>query len=110
MLVCVRFLTLSIPLSHAAAAHIRLKSLQLLGATCLFTACKYEEVFPVSVADIISSSTSIITARQIYRMEMKVLHALDFKLSVSTSWAFQELFLYSMSASRLTRYLSAVSY
>ncbi|NWI33762.1 CCNB1 protein, partial [Sula dactylatra] len=56
------------------------KMLQLVGVTAMFIASKYEEIYPPSVRDFASVTDHTYTMVQIFRMEVKILQALNFSL------------------------------
>lgn len=55
--------------------------LQLVGATALFIAAKYEELLAPQIADFVYITDDSYTARQILQMELKIFRALDCNLS-----------------------------
>ncbi|CAG9328287.1 unnamed protein product [Blepharisma stoltei] len=65
-------------------------NLQLVGATALFISCKYEEIIPVTVDDFVIITDKTYTRDQILVMERDMLAALDFNLTVVTTWRFLE--------------------
>ncbi|XP_046398884.1 G2/mitotic-specific cyclin-B2 [Ischnura elegans] len=54
--------------------------LQLVGATCLFIAGKYEELFGPDVCDLVYTTQGACTKEEIFEMECKILSTLDFNL------------------------------
>jgi G2/mitotic-specific cyclin-B, other len=68
--------------------------LQLVGATALFTASKYEEVYrALQVHDIISVCDNIYSKQEIIKMETHILGTLGFKISAPTAHAFLLIYL-----------------
>uniref|UniRef100_A0A1B0G6D4 Cyclin N-terminal domain-containing protein n=1 Tax=Glossina morsitans morsitans TaxID=37546 RepID=A0A1B0G6D4_GLOMM len=55
--------------------------LQLVGATALFIASKYEEVYPPALYDFVYITNDTYTAHQIRQMELKILKTLNYNLS-----------------------------
>uniref|UniRef100_A0A1A9UVW7 Cyclin N-terminal domain-containing protein n=1 Tax=Glossina austeni TaxID=7395 RepID=A0A1A9UVW7_GLOAU len=55
--------------------------LQLVGATALFIACKYEEVHPPALYDFVYITKDTYTAYQIRQMELKILKTINYNLS-----------------------------
>ncbi|XP_017008412.2 G2/mitotic-specific cyclin-B-like [Drosophila takahashii] len=55
--------------------------LQLVGVTALFTATKYEELFPPAIGDFVFITDDTYTTRQIRQMELRILKAIDCNLS-----------------------------
>lgn len=58
--------------------------LQLAGITCLFIACKYEELEVLSIEEYIYICDGIYTKKEILDMEIDILKKLDYKLTVIT--------------------------
>ncbi|XP_057593446.1 LOW QUALITY PROTEIN: G2/mitotic-specific cyclin-B1-like [Hippopotamus amphibius kiboko] len=56
------------------------KVLQLVGVTAMFTASKYEEMYPPEIDDFAFVTDNTYTKYQIRLMEMKILRALNFSL------------------------------
>ncbi|KAM8983229.1 G2/mitotic-specific cyclin-B1 [Ara ararauna] len=57
------------------------KMLQLVGVTAMFIASKCEELYPLCAADIAYVTDYTYTTRQICQMEVRILQALDFRLT-----------------------------
>jgi hypothetical protein len=66
---------------------------QLLGATCTWLACKYEEQNPPEVSQIAYVSDNIYSIEQIKRMERRVCNALGWALSRQTPYPFIHEFM-----------------
>ncbi|KAG2374356.1 hypothetical protein C9374_010926 [Naegleria lovaniensis] len=67
---------------------VPLKSLQLLAATCMFVAAKYEELqYPVS-AEIVEISSHVFSKDELLKMERILLKELDFNITVATVYPF----------------------
>ncbi|XP_049651161.1 G2/mitotic-specific cyclin-B1 [Accipiter gentilis] len=58
------------------------KLLQLVGTTAIFIASKYEEMFPPHIGDFTYVTDRTYTTLEICQMEVKILQALDFGLSL----------------------------
>ncbi|KAM3142406.1 cell division [Paramecium bursaria] len=84
------FLTLNIMDRYLSRQSISKNKFQLLGATCLFIACKYDEIIPPHLKDIISICDSKYTVKQILNMESEILQVLDFNLSFVSQIQFLE--------------------
>lgn len=54
--------------------------IQLVGATALFIACKFEEVYYPPISDFVSVCDNLYNKRDFFRMELKILKAIDFEL------------------------------
>jgi len=68
-------------------------TLQLVGVTCLFVACKYEEIHPPLVDDFVYITDNTYTRDNIIQTEKFVLSELQFELTVSTIQNFLTRFL-----------------
>ena len=54
--------------------------LQLVGLTCMFIASKFEEMYTPEISDFVFMSDKAYTKKEILRMELRILKALDFNL------------------------------
>jgi len=68
-------------------------TLQLVGITCLFIACKYEEVHPPLIEDFVYITDNTYVREQILQTEYIVLNALKFRLTITTMKNFLTRFL-----------------
>lgn len=59
---------------------IQKKNFQLLGITCLFTASKYEEIYPPPISEYSYVCADAYKDSDLLQMEARMLHALDFNL------------------------------
>lgn len=64
------------------------QNLQLVGVTCFWLASKYEEIYPPAISDLVYITDRAYTTEQIRDMELKILEALNFKLSFPTLYFF----------------------
>jgi len=64
--------------------------LQLVGATALLIAAKYEEVYPPQIKDFVYVTDKAYTREDILKMEVAILTALHFKICAPTSIQFLE--------------------
>ena len=64
------------------------QNLQLLGFTCFFIACKYEEVFPPKITEIVYQMQGANTKNDLIQMEVLVLKSVDFYLGTPTADTF----------------------
>lgn len=62
--------------------------LQLLGATAMYIASKFEEILPPELTDFTYITDDTYTKTQIVRMERLVLKTLDFNLAAPTAHTF----------------------
>uniref|UniRef100_U5EVM6 Putative cyclin b n=1 Tax=Corethrella appendiculata TaxID=1370023 RepID=U5EVM6_9DIPT len=57
------------------------KQLQLVGVTALFIASKYEELYPPEIQDFVFITDDTYNKKQILKMEMNLVRALDFQIA-----------------------------
>ena len=69
------------------SGHTR-NELQLVGVTALFLASKYEEIYPPQVADIVSICDNAFSDEEIIQMEVKMLRALKYKITIPSAHCF----------------------
>lgn len=79
------------------------RNLQLVGVTAMLLASKYEEIFAPEVRDFVYITDQAYTKEQILRMEAAMLTAVDFKLSVPTSYMFINRYLKAADADTKTK-------
>ncbi|KAI0208002.1 hypothetical protein LSAT2_007337 [Lamellibrachia satsuma] len=79
---------------------VSLNRVQLLGISCLFIACKFEERFAPSVSKLIHLTDDTYTYDQVIKMEIVVLRVLNFRLSRPTPTIFLDRFLASHEHSK----------
>lgn len=60
--------------------HVARRNLQLVGATALFVAAKYEELYPPVLADFVYITDNTYTEAQVIEMEKRMLSTLKFEL------------------------------
>lgn len=82
------------------------KKLQLLGVTCLFIACKFEEIYPPEVRDCVYITDNAYTRAELLTMERSVLTVLGYQLCVPTGYNFLTRYLNIINANEKTRHLS----
>lgn len=61
--------------------NLQAKWFQLLGATALFTASKFEEINPPRLKEIIYTTDNAFSRQQIVRMEFQMLKVFNFRIS-----------------------------
>jgi Cyclin, N-terminal domain/Cyclin, C-terminal domain len=83
---------------------VRSHRLQLLGAAALLIASKYEQIYPVRVADLARLSGRAYTGGDVIVMEAEVLVAIDFSVSNPTSHSFLGRFLFIVDALETARF------
>ena len=64
------------------------KQLQLLGTACLLLAAKMEEIKPFQLSELVIASDNYFSESQLIEMELKILQALNFELSIPTLYEF----------------------
>eukprot|EP01029_Cantina_marsupialis_P027616 TRINITY_DN773093_c0_g1_i1.p1 TRINITY_DN773093_c0_g1~~TRINITY_DN773093_c0_g1_i1.p1 ORF type:complete len:434 (+),score=106.15 TRINITY_DN773093_c0_g1_i1:65-1366(+) len=69
------------------------KKFQLVGATAIFVASKYEETRAPEVQDFVYATDYIVTKEEIFRMETLLCQCLQFKLDHATALFFAKRFL-----------------
>uniref|UniRef100_A0A914ZCV7 Cyclin-like domain-containing protein n=1 Tax=Panagrolaimus superbus TaxID=310955 RepID=A0A914ZCV7_9BILA len=75
---------------------IKKDKLQLLGATCLFIATKYEEVSIPHITDFVYLAASAFTKRDIMAMERKVFQAVNFNMGFAYPIHFLRRYRYAL--------------
>ena len=83
------------------------QELQLVGVTAMFVASKYEETRPPRTRDFVYITNNAYTRDQIHAMEKRMLHALDFNVTVPTQNCFLTHFVEVACASPKTEQLAA---
>ncbi|XP_027194699.2 cyclin B [Dermatophagoides pteronyssinus] len=75
------YLTISIIDRVLARESVEKSQLQLLGATAIFVAAKYEEIFYPDIKDIVAICDNLYTKHEILLMEIRILKVTNFELS-----------------------------
>jgi len=78
------FLGLNLVDRFLATKVVKRTQLQLLGCSCLWIASKYHEIYAPEMNDFVYVSDGAITSEQMVAMEVEVLNALSFELTVPT--------------------------
>ena len=89
------FLTISILDKYLGTASIPIEKLQLLGATCMFIACKYEEIYPPRIKNFIYLIANSHTKDELLLMEQAILKQLNFNICIPSSYLFLKRFMNS---------------
>ena len=84
--------------------NINRKYLQLLGITSLLIACKYEEIYPPEIKELIHMTDNAYSRKQVYKMEYEILNAVKFNITFPTSLKFLELFKNKLNLKEKTFY------
>lgn len=80
--------------------------LQLVAATCMFVASKYEDTDPLSVAYISDATNAAVSEDDILATEAVLLNTLEFRLSPVTACALLHLFCAQTSSTRSATHVS----
>ena len=86
------FLTVNLIDRYLEKAQVSRQKLQLVGITALFTACKYEEIYPPDLRDFVYVTDKAYTKKQILHMEGQMLKELNFNITFSSSYLFLQRF------------------
>ena len=89
---CVQLIDLML-LDHGAT--FNKKNFQLLGVSCLFISCKYNEIYSMEACKYVEVCEGIYTVGEIFEMEGFVLGALNFNLQIPTAHQFSSHILNS---------------
>ena len=82
------FLAVALIDRYLAAAPVARKNLQLVGVTAMLVAAKYEEIWAPEVRDFVYISDKAYDRAQILAMERRMLRALDYKLTMPTTYQY----------------------
>ncbi|KAB1203542.1 Cyclin-B2-4 [Morella rubra] len=100
------YLTINLIDRFLAAQPVVRKKLQLVGVTAMLLACKYEEVSVPVVEDFIVISDKAYSRKEVLEMEKLIVNALQFNLSVPTTYVFMRRFLKAAQADKKLELLS----
>jgi cyclin B len=82
------FLAVALIDRYLSVAQVARKNLQLVGVTAMLIAAKYEEIWAPEVRDFVYISDKAYDRPQILAMERDMLAALDYKLTMPTSYQY----------------------
>ena len=85
------FITINLIDRFLSKKNIHRKYLQLLGITALFIACKYEEIYPPQIKQLIHMTDNAYNKKQVFKMENEILDVVHFNISFPTSLKFLEI-------------------
>lgn len=85
------FLTVNIIDRYISHVHIERSKLQLVGVAALFISCKYEEILCPDLKDFVYITDKTYDKKEILNMEIDILNALNFNLTMPSSLRFFEL-------------------
>jgi len=86
------FITINLIDKYLSKKNIHRKYLQLLGITALLIACKYEEIYPPEIKELILMTDNAYNKEQVLQMENEILRAVNFNVTFPTSLKFLEIF------------------
>ncbi len=86
------FLTVNLIDRYLNKRIIMRNRLQLVGVTAMLIACKYEEIYPPEVKDFVYFTDKAYTKEEIFQMENDILLALEFNITVPSSFRYMEIF------------------
>ena len=72
--------------------------LQLLGVTALLVSCKYQEIYPPSLSDLVHMTDRAYTHADVLAMETTVLKELQYDFTYPTPFAFAETYMQALGA------------
>lgn len=91
------FLTVSYIDRFLASMSVKRPKLQLVGASAMFLASKYEEIYPPDVGEFVYITDDTYTKKQILRMEHMILNALKFDMSTPTiNWFVERILKHAL--------------
>eukprot|EP00656_Telonema_subtile_P035746 TRINITY_DN39704_c0_g1_i1.p1 TRINITY_DN39704_c0_g1~~TRINITY_DN39704_c0_g1_i1.p1 ORF type:complete len:386 (-),score=117.13 TRINITY_DN39704_c0_g1_i1:167-1324(-) len=107
------FLAVNILDRFLSARGVAKDKLQLVGATCIFVASKWEDMWPPLCKDLVYVGSRAFTKGDIVKMEMTILNSIKFDIGVPTTFPFSQRFCKAAAAdmqmTHLVSYLSEVS-
>lgn len=100
------FLTINLIDRYLEKQQINRKQLQLVGVTCLFISTKYEEIYPPDLRDFVYVTDKAYTKQQILEMEGRVLSALNFNITINSSYLFLERYTKLINPTKKCYYMA----
>jgi Cyclin len=100
------FLTVNIIDRFLSAYQIPRQKLQLVGVTAMHIACKYEEIYAPEVKDYVYVTDNAYTREEILDMEGKIIAALGFNMTHTSSYRFLERYSRVHGIDERTYYLA----
>ncbi len=91
------FITINIIDRYLEKRTIQRTKLQLVGITSMFIACKYEEIYAPEVKDFVFITDKAYTNKEVLEMESDILSALEFNLTMPSSFRFIEIYQYYLN-------------
>jgi len=100
------YLTVNLLDRFLECKQIKRSQLQLVGITTLFIACKYEEIYPPEVRDLVYIADNTYSREKIKKMEVNIVKALNFNIGTATSYRFLEYFSTLLGIALKTKYIA----
>lgn len=72
--------------------------LQLLGVTAMLVACKYQEIYPPSLNDLVAMTAQAYTNADVLVMETQILKELQYDFTYPTPLAFTETYMQALGS------------
>ncbi len=88
------FLTVNLIDRFLSERNILRTKLQLVGVSCLFIACKYEEIYPPELKDFVFITDNAYNKQEIIEMENEILSVLKFEVTTPSALGFLEIYKY----------------
>lgn len=86
------FITVNLIDRFLEKRNIMRTKLQLVGVTCLFIACKYEEIYPPVLKDFVYITDNAYSKQEIIEMEFEILSVLKFEITIPSSLRYLEIY------------------
>lgn len=80
---------------------------QLVGVTAMWIACKYQEIYPPLLNDLVFMTDNAYTNAEVMQMETRILQVLQFNITFPTSLSFLETYMRAINCIDLTTELYA---
>ncbi|EAR96952.2 amine-terminal domain cyclin (macronuclear) [Tetrahymena thermophila SB210] len=98
------YLTINLIDRYIERKQISKDRLQLLGATSMFIACKFEEIYPPEINDFVFICDSLYTKEQILQMEGELITAINFDLTYTSPLRFLNRYSYLNESTEVQYY------
>ena len=87
------FITVNIVDRYLMRRPITKLNFQCVGTAAIHIACKYQEIYPPSLAELVAMTRDAYTVEQVKAQEELILQVLEFNFTFPTSFSFLETFL-----------------
>lgn len=95
------FLCFSLVDAYLALKEISKKRLQLMGITAFSIACKYEEIYPPYLKDLVNITDNTFSDSEILKMESEILNLLHYHFTFPTCFSFWQMISYQFKLSQI---------